>query len=180
MIEVAGIDPNRFVFLDETCVKVEMLPRYLRSKRGERAKISQRNYRGKRYTLLAGLNIKQPIAPFVIEGSMTKDVFIAYLTEFLVPELKPNQIIVMDNLSSHKSSMVKEIIEAAGAKLLYLPPYSPERNPIELAWSKLKTYLRKRKTKTEEGLYKAVRAGLNKINKRDCINWFAHCGHSQP
>ena len=139
--------------------------------------IPRENYKGKRYTLVAAINSKETVSPFIIEGSMTGDVFCSYLEEFLIPELKPNQTLIMDNLSAHKSAKVEKLIQNAGVNLLYLPPYSPERNPIELAWSKLKTYLRKRKTKTENGLYRAVRAGLNKINKTDCQNWFTHCGY---
>ena len=102
------------------------------------------------------------------------------IKQVLIPELKPGQVLIMDNLSSHKSKIVQNVIQENGSKIVFLPPYSPELNPIELAWSKLKNHLRKKKNLDEDRLIKAVRAGLNKIKKSDCKSWFHHCGYMLP
>ena len=177
MVEIAGKNFNDLVFLDETGVILEMLPIYLRAKKGTRARISRQKYKNKRYTLVAAISAKKIMAPMFIEDTIDAPAFEAYLEKVLLPELKPNHTLVMDNLSSHKTKRVKEILAKKNIESVYLPPYSPELNPIEMAWSKLKTYLRKRKAKTDDMLFKAVRAGLNKIKKSDCTNWINHMGY---
>lgn len=171
------MDPQNFVFLDESGIQLEMLPIYLRSKRGSRAFLRQRYYKSKSYTLVAAVTGSKVIAPFMFEGAMTTKIFQIYVEKVLLKELKPEQVVIMDNLSSHKSTEIKRLIENKGAKLIFLPPYSPELNPIELAWSKLKACLRNRRTLSDENLVKAVRVGLNKITKSNCRNWFRHCGY---
>ncbi len=165
------------MFLDESGITLEMLPIYLRAKKGKRARMSRQKYKNKRYTLVAGITTKRLIAPMIIEDTINSLAFQAYVEEMLLPELKPNQTLIMDNLSSHKSAKVKKILKKKEVDIIFLPPYSPEMNPIEMTWSKLKTYLRKRKAKTEDLLFKAVRAGLNKIKKSDCTNWINHMGY---
>ena len=154
-----------------------MLPTYLRSKKGERARLSRCEYKNKRYTLVAAITTSRIIAPMIIEDTIDAPAFETYVEKFLLPELKPNQTLIMDNLSSHKTAKTKELLEKNKIDIVYLPPYSPEMNPIEMAWSKLKSYLKKRKAKTEDLLFKAVRAGLNKIKKSDCSNWIKHMGY---
>ncbi len=138
-----------------------MLPIYLRSRRGTRARMSQAHYKSKKYTLVSAVSASKIIAPFIFEGSMDSKIFQTYVKKVLIPELKSGQVLIMDNLSSHKSQIVQQMLEESGIKLVFLPPYSPELNPIELAWSQLKNYLGKKKNMDEEKLIEAVRAGIN-------------------
>ena len=118
-------------------------------------------------------------APMVIEGPVDADVFGAYVEQVLVPELRAGDIVVMDNLSPHKASGIREAIEAAGAEVWYLPPYSPDFNPIEKMWSKIKAFLRKVKARTKDALMDAIAASLRTIAPDDALNWFVSCGYTQ-
>jgi transposase len=150
------LDPARLVFLDETWTSTNMARRYGRSPRGERLRSPVPHGHWKTTTLVAGLRLSGIAAPFVLDGPINRDAFQAYVDQVLVPELTPGDIVVMDNLGSHKGPAVRAAIEAAGARLLFLPPYSPDFNPIEMAFSKLKARLRKaaelRKRRVEEPL----------------------------
>jgi transposase len=117
-------------------------------------------------------------APFVFEGAMDTEMFRAYVKEILVPELKPGDIVVMDNLTCHKDETARSYIEQAGACVWYLPPYSPDFNPIEKMWSKIKAYLRKAAARTEEALYQAIKEALSAITLSDIKGWFLSCGYS--
>jgi transposase len=117
-------------------------------------------------------------APTVVDGPMNGDVFEAYVRQQLVPTLKPGDIVIMDNLSSHKRAGVREAIEAVGAQLQYLPPYSPDLNPIELAFSKLKSLLRKAEERTVSGLWKMLGEALDAFSPDGCRNYFRHCGYN--
>jgi transposase len=112
----------------------------------------------------------------VIEGATDTDVFVAYVEHVLRPVLKPGMVVVMDNLGPHKSPSVKEMINEAGAEIWYLPPYSPDLNPIEKMWSKIKELLRSAKARTSEELYDAIATALNKVSPSDAKGWFKHCG----
>lgn len=128
-------------------------------------------------TFVAGFRSSGFIAPLVVDGPMNGDVFLAYIEQQLVPTLKPGDLVIMDNLSSHKRVGVKEAIESVGAELMYLPPYSPDLNPIELAYSKLKTLLRKAAARTTHDLEKALVAILDHFHPQECINYFRKCGY---
>ena len=117
-------------------------------------------------------------ATVVVDGSMDSDIFIAYIEQCLVPSLEPGNIVVMDNLSAHKHKRVRELIEAAGCDLWYLPAYSPDLNPIEKLWSKVKTYLRRVSAKTIDALIKAIAAALRSVGDDECANYFKACGYS--
>jgi transposase len=125
-------------------------------------------------TMIAALRISGPTAPMVIRGPVDTEVFRAYTSEVLVPTLHPGDIVVLDNLSSHKAPDIRERIEHAGADLWYLPPYSPDFNPIELMWSKIKAHLRKAAARSEEALYDAVAYALNMVTTQDAQGWFQH------
>ena len=112
-----------------------------------------------------------------IEGSTTKEVFEAYVEHFLAPKLRPGQVVVMDNLGVHKGERVRELIEGRGCKLLYLPPYSPDLNPIEEAFSKIKGFLRQIGARTREALVEAIGKALNTVTTKDAWGFFAHCGY---
>ena len=128
-------------------------------------------------TFVAGLATRGMIAPFVLDGPINSDAFETYVAKVLVPELRPGDIVIMDNLSSHKGPRVREMIEAANAGLLYLPPYSPDFNPIENAFSKLKAHLRKAAERTVDGLWAAIGRIIDTFTPAECRNYFAAAGY---
>lgn len=128
-------------------------------------------------TMIAALRVNGATAPMVIEGATDAAVFRAYVKHVLVPRLCQGDIVVLDNLSSHKAAEVEEMITAAGAELWFLPPYSPDFNPIEKMWSKVKEILRAIKARCTEDLYGAVRVALQQVTPQDAINWFESCGY---
>jgi transposase len=140
-LEALDFDPERLVFIDETWTLTYMARTHGRRARGERLRASVPHGHWKTTTFVAGLRISGIAAPFVLDGPINRNAFEVYVEKVLLPELKPSDIVVMDNLSSHKGAAVRAMIEAAAASLLYLPPYSPDFNPIEKAFSKLKAYL---------------------------------------
>jgi transposase len=113
-----------------------------------------------------------------VEGATNTEVFRAYVTEVLLPTLHPGDVLVMDNLSAHKNKHTLDLLAAAGVQALFLPPYSPDLNPIELMWSKVKNLLRSAEARTQEELQEAIASALSSVTSKDAINWFAHCGYS--
>lgn len=150
---------------------------HARSLRNRRAFGSAPRNWGDNVSILSALGLKGPLASMCINGATDGRVFLTYLKEFLVPQLWQGAVVVMDNLGAHKVKGVKELIESAGARLIYLPPYSPDFNPIELAWSKLKNCLRKTAARTTEALDRAIAEGLNSISAGDAYGYFAHRGY---
>ena len=150
------LDPDRLVFIDETWASTNMARRYGRAPKGQRLRVGIPHGHWKTTTFLAGLTTRGMIAPFVLDGPINRDAFETYVGKVLVPELRPGDIVIMDNLSSHKGPRVGEMIAAANASLLYLPPYSPDFNPIENAFAKLKAHLRKAAERTVNGLWAAI------------------------
>ena len=148
-----------------------------RAPKGARLRASIPHGHWKTTTLVAGLRLSGMVAPFVLDGPINRDAFEVYVEKILVPELEPGDIVVMDNLSSHKGPRVRELIEAAGAKLLYLPPYSPDFNPIENAFAKLKALLRKAAEPTVDGLWTAIGRILDLFTPTECVNYFAAAGY---
>jgi transposase len=148
-----------------------------RAKRGERCRAAVPHGHWKTTTFTAGLRCDGLIAPFVLDGPMDGVAFMAYVGKVLVPELRPGDIVVMDNLPAHKISGIREAIEAAGATLLYLPPYSPDFNPIEMAFSKLKAFLRKAAARTIPALWDAIAGALDTFTPSECRNFFAAAGY---
>jgi len=128
-------------------------------------------------TMIAAVGTEGTRAPFVFEGAMDAEMFVAYIKHVLVPELKPGDIVVMDNLRSHKNVHAQELIEQAGAHVWFLPPYSPDFNPIEKMWSKIKAYLRKACARTQEKLYQAIADALATVTQSDIYGWFKSCGY---
>jgi transposase len=148
--------------------------------RGQRLVASVPHGHWKTSTFLAALRHDAIAAPCVIEGAINGETFLAYVEQFLAPTLSPGDIVILDNLSSHKVAGVRQTIEATGAKLLYLPPYSPNFNPIEQFFSKLKALLRKAAARTLDALYAAVAAALAQCNTRECANYLANAGYVLP
>ena len=128
-------------------------------------------------TMLAALTTQGLQAPMTIESPTDGDVFLAYLEQVLCPQLHPGQVVILDNLAAHKVAGVQQLIAATGARLLYLPPYSPDFNPIEQAWSKIKQWLRSAKARTAEALEGAIAEALRAITADNALAWFSHCGY---
>ena len=165
------------MFIDETWTATNMARLRGRAPRGQRLRMSVPHGHWKTTTLIAGLRRDRIVAPFVLDGSINRDAFETYVARVLVPELRAGDIVVMDNLSSHKGPLVRELIEAAGARLLYLPPYSPDFNPIENAFAKLKALLRKAAERTVEGLWTTIGHLVDVFTPSECANYFAAAGY---
>jgi transposase len=177
--EVApALDPDRLVFLDETCAKTNMARTTGYARRGERVVEAVPHGHWHTTTFVGGLRADGFVAPVVIDGAVNGPLFRAYVDQHLAPVLRPGDVVVMDNLGSHKVAGVREAVEAAGARLLYLPPYSPDLNPIENAFSKLKRLLRKAAERTVEGLWQRIGSLLDEFRPAECRNYFRHCGYT--
>ena len=164
------------VFLDETWATTNMTPSHGRAPKGQRLMCSLPHGHWHTTTFLCGLRTTGLVAPLVLDGAIDGDAFLAYVEQFLVPTLTAGDTVVLDNLSSHKIDGVREAIEAAGAALLYLPPYSPDLNPIELAFSKLKRLLRDAATRSVEQLWTTIGKMLERFSPAECANYIRHCG----
>ena len=175
--EQSGFDPARLVFIDETWASTNMARRHGRCPRGERLQVGVPHGHWKTTTFVGALTLRGFIAPWVLNGPINRDAFETYVGKVLVPELRKGDIVVMDNLSSHKGSKVRNLIEAAGAQLRYLPPYSPDLNPIENAFSKLKALLRKPAERTVDGLWTQIGHLLDRFLPDECKNYFTAAGY---
>lgn len=173
-----SLDPAKLVFLDETGTATNMAPLRGRCGRGERLIGRVPHGHWKTTTFVAGLRCNEITAPFVVDCPMNGTIFLAYVQRCLVPTLKPGDIVIMDNLSAHKVAGVREAIEAAGAILLYLPPYSPDLNPIEQAFAKLKALLRKAAARSIDALWAAIGELLDDFTPQECRNFFANSGYA--
>ncbi len=171
------LDPERLVFIDETWASTKMARSHGRAPRGQRLRMSVPHGHWKTTTFVAGLRLSGMVAPMVLDGPINGEAFEAYVSQFLVPELRPGDIVIMDNLGSHKGRAVRDAIQAAGARLLFLPPYSPDFNPIEKAFSKLKALLRKAAERTVDGLWDAIGRFLDAFTPQECANYFAAAGY---
>jgi transposase len=177
---VGGIEARRLVFVDECGANISLVPLYAWSRRGERAPAKAPRNWGKNVTLLSSMSLCGMGPSLTVEGPTTRGVFEVYLEEVLAPTLWPGQVVVMDNLSAHKGGRVREIIEGRGCELIYLPPYSPDLNPIEEAFAKLKSLLRRSGARSREALVEAMGAALNAITITDTRGFFGHCGYRAP
>jgi transposase len=177
MREQGMFDPARLVFIDETWTNTSMVRLRGRCLRGERLIGYAPLGNWKMLTFVAGLRNRSMVAPFVLEGAMNGPMFLAYVEQFLVPTLKRGDIVLMDNLPVHKVAGVERAIEAAGATLRYLPPYSPDLNPIEPAFSKVKSHLRKVAEHTIPRLSRAIGRIVTDFTAQECRNFFRHAGY---
>jgi transposase len=177
MREQGLFDPSRLVFIDETCTTTSMVRLRGRCPRSERLIGYAPHGHWKTITFVAGLRHRAMVAPFVLEGAMNGPMFLAYVKQCLAPTLKRGDIVVMDNLPVHKVAGVAEAIEAVGATLLYLPPYSPDLNPIELAFSKLKAHLRTAAERTIPRLLRRIGRIATSFRAQECRNFFRHAGY---
>ena len=170
-------DPSRLVFIDETWTNTGMVRLRGRCPRGERLIGYAPHGHWKTLTFVAGLRHRAMVAPFVLEGAMNGPMFLVYVKQGLVPTLKRGDIVIMDNLPVHKVAGVEQAIEAAGATLLYLPPYSPDLNPIEPAFGKVKAHLRKAAEHTIPRLVRRIGRIVTDFSPQECRNFFRHAGY---
>lgn len=170
-------DPTRLVFVDESGTNLAMTPRYGRAPRGQRVVGTAPRNHGPNSTVIAALSPEGIPAAMTVEGAIDRLAFDAFVQQVLVPSLVPGQIVIWDNLSVHKSATAQTLIEAAGCQVCFLPPYSPDFAPIELAFSKLKTFLRRTQARSRTALDEAITTGLATITAADARAWFAHCGY---
>jgi len=173
----AALDYRRLVFLDETGADTKMARRFGRSWRGQRLVAHVPHGHWRTTTFVAGLRASGLAAPLVVDGPMNGSVFLAYVQQQLAPSLQPGDILILDNLSAHKVAGVREAVEAVGAQLVYLPPYSPDLNPIEQAFAKLKSLLRKAAKRTVAGLEAAIGELIQLFTPQECQNYLRHCGY---
>ena len=171
------MDVNKLIFLDESGINTGMTRLYGRSSDGERVIDYIPDVRFERTSILSSIRANGEMVPLVFEGALNGELFKEYVSQCLAPTLHKGDIVIMDNLSSHKVRGVIDPIIAAGASVVYLPPYSPDLNPIEMMWSKMKAYLRKVKARTKESLEAAVAEALNHITKADILAWFSEDGY---
>ena len=169
---------GRLIFLDETGARTDMTRRHAWAPVGTRALGRAPGGHWKTTTFLAGLTAQGLIAPFVLDGPMDRAAFTEYVRQVLVPELKPGDVVILDNLPGHKGEEAAELVAGRGARLLFLPPYSPDLNPIEMAFSKLKTLLRKAERRTRDALWRTIGDLLRAFTPDECANYFRPAGYA--
>lgn len=172
-----SLDAHSLVFVDEMGTNISLSPLYGWAKKGQRAHCSVPRNRGKNTTLLSSMSVEGMGPSLAVEGATNSKVFETYVERVLAPTLRKGQVVVMDNLSAHKGERVKELIEQRGCELLYLPPYSPDFNPIEEAFSKIKGLIRKAEARSRETLLEAIGTAISALSAKDARGFFEHCGY---
>ena len=173
----AVVKPERLIFVEECGTHTSLAPLYGYAPRGQRLYLPVPRNRGKNTTLLSSMSLEGIGPSLTVEGATTSRVFETYVEKVLAPSLKEGQVVVMDNLSAHKPKRIKELIEQKGCELVYLPSYSPEYNPIEEAFAKIKNLLRKAAARSKEALIEAIAAALSAITAEDIRGYFQHAGY---
>jgi transposase len=180
-VTLAGaVDPRRLVFVDEMGTNTALSPLYAYAPKGRRLYAKVPRNRGANTTLIASMSLQGMGPCMAVEGATTATVFETYVEQVLIPSLRSGQIVVVDNLSAHKSERARELIEGRGCRLLFLPPYSPDYNPIEEAFSKVKGLLRKAQARTRQALIEALGVAISAITVEDAQGFFEHGGYSLP
>jgi transposase len=174
------VEAKRLVFVDEMGTNTSLSPVYAWAKKGQRALCSVPRNRGKNTTVLSSMSVRGIGPSLTVEGATTSAVFEAYVDQVLAPTLRKGQVVVMDNLSAHKGERIRELIEERGCELIYLPSYSPDFNPIEEAFSKIKGLVRKAEVRTKEALLEAIGWALSAVTTDDARGFFEHCGYRMP
>jgi len=172
-----SLDPRRLIFVDETGASTKMARLHGRAPKGERLRMAVPHGHWHTTTFIGALRLWGMTAPLVLNGPMTGEWFAAWAKDVLAPTLRRGDIVILDNLPAHKSATARAAIEARGAQLRFLPPYSPDFNPIEMAFSKLKALLRKAAARTPDALWRAIGQGIDRFTRRKCRNYFAAAGY---
>jgi len=172
------IDARRLIFIDESCAKTNMTRLRGRARIGERLIDKTPHGHWKTTSLIAALGIAGMRCSTVVDGAVNGDVFEAFVEQVLVPELRPGDVVILDNLSSHKSGRTRRLVESRGARLEFLPPYSPDLNPIEMVFAKVKQLLRSMACRTRDALWTAMQSVLDAVTPSDAANCFRHCGYT--
>ena len=175
---IEEIPVRNLVFVDESSASTSMVRLYGRGPVGERVTDSAPLGGWRTYTMLSAIRLDGPFAPLLLDGAVDGDVFTAWLEQMLIPELREDDVLVMDNLPAHRIRAVSGLLEKSGHRLLYLPPYSPDMNPIEEMWSKIKNFLRTAKARTWDELLAAMGGALKTITQSDCAGYFKDCGYA--
>ncbi len=177
MMVTAQVDPERLVFVDEMGVHTSLAPLYGYSPKGERVRLMVPRNRGENTTLLASITLGGMGETMAVEGSTNREVFEAYVEHVLAPTLQAGRVVIMDDLSAHKPARVRELIEGRGCELIYLPAYSPDFNPIEEAFSKIKGMLRQAGARTKDALVDVLGEALSAVSVQDATGYFEHAGY---
>lgn len=170
-------DRSKLIFIDESGAHLAMSRLYGRGPSQERVVSYAPFNKGTRVTMIAAIGVEEIKAATFGDWHVDGDIFLGFIKECLVPVLQPGDIVMLDNLKAHKVSGIREAIEATGGRLVYLPPYSPDLNPIELCWSKIKNYIRKKSARTLEHLQQVIGEAFKEVTSMDLQNWFEHCGY---
>lgn len=171
------VEPKRLIFIDECGTHISLSPIYGYAPKGERLRLSVPRKRGKNTTVLSSMSLEGMGPTLAVEGATTALVFEAYVKQVLAPSLCPGQVVVLDNLGAHRPQRIRELIEQQGCELVYLPAYSPDYNPLEEAFAKIKNLLRKASARTKEALVEAIGAALSEISAQDARGFFEHAGY---
>ena len=174
---VAEVAVSHLKFIDESSAQLNLTRRYGWAPTDARVVDSVPENHGRNLTTVAALGLSGMEAPLIFEGAMNGEIFRTYVEQNLAPTLHSGDVVIMDNLPAHKVNGVVELIQARGAKVLFLPPYSPDLNPIELCWSKVKSALRQAKARTLDALIDALAQALRSVSLTDIVHWFAHRGY---
>ena len=174
------VETERLVFVDEMGTNTSLSALYAWAPKGQRAYWSVPRNRGANTTVLSSMSVEGMGPSLTVEGATTSVVFEAYVEQVLAPTLRRGQVVVMDNLCAHKGERIKELIEQQGCQLIYLPSYSPDFNPIEEAFSKIKRLVRKAEARTREALLEAIGSALSAVSSKDARSFFEHCGYRMP
>jgi transposase len=175
--QVAPLASDRFIFVDETSTHIALTRRYARAPRGERAYGSVPRNHGPNLSVIGALGLRGMVATMSVEGAVDIDAFEAFVEQVLVPALQPGDVVLLDNLTVHQVSNIKQAVSTVGGEVIFLPPYSPDFSPIEPCWSKLKTFLRGCAARTQALLETALTKALPTLSPDDIRSWFRHCGY---
>jgi transposase len=174
---IVDIDPANIIVIDEAGADLGMVTNYSRAEGGNRAKAPKPFVAGEKFSIVGAISMIGIIAVMYVELAVNTDIFLCYIEQLLLPKLKPGQYVIMDNAKIHKSETIANLIESVGAKVVFLPPYSPDLSPIEKMWSKVKEILKRLMPRTKADFHKALGVALHSVNQEDCEEWFDSCGY---
>lgn len=176
MAAMENINPADIIVLDESGSDLSQTSEYARAEGGERAKAPRPHCPGNRYSIIGAISMRAIVAIMYIDCAINGDIFLSFMKKLLLPKLRAGQYVVMDNISFHKQEVVKTVVESVGARVVFLPPYSPDLSPIEKMWSKIKEILKRKKPRTNAEFHHALFGAVGAVNEEDLEAWFEDCG----